>query len=105
MTRNKRVFDAFLARKAARESGDKSFLELVMSHRDFLVQHSVNADDLSECTPEQLQQQLQSEQSSQIAHNVTAGILRKDPDGAIRYTWRGLLFIWVQLLRDFVRLS
>jgi hypothetical protein len=29
---------------------------------------------------------------------------RRSPDGAIRYTWRGLFFIWLQFLRDFVRL-
>lgn len=88
-----------------RESGDKSFMELMESHRDFLARHSVDTDSLTDTDPEKLHVQLQSEQSSQIAHNVTAGILRKDPDGAIRYTWRGLLFIWLQLLRDFVRLS
>ena len=88
-----------------RESGDKSFLELIESHRDFLAEHAVDSETLADMNPEQLQEQLQSEQSRQIAHNVTAGILQKDPDGAIRYTWRGLWYIWVQLLRDFVRLS
>ena len=88
-----------------RESGEKSFLELMESHRLFLASHLVHDEDLDETNPDRLQEQLQGEQSSQIAHNVTAGILRKDPDGAIRYTWRGLWFIWVQLLRDFVRLS
>lgn len=88
-----------------RESGDKSFLELIDSHRFFLAGHGVHDEDLDETDPDRLQDQLQGEQRSQIAHNVTAGILRKDPDGAIRYTWRGLWFIWVQLLRDFVRLS
>ena len=88
-----------------RESGDKSFLELIESHRLFLAGNAVHDEDLDETNPDQLHQQLQGEQSSQIAHNVTAGILRRDPDGAIRYTWRGLWFIWVQLLRDFVRLS
>ena len=88
-----------------RESGDKSFLELMESHRLFLASHLVHDEDLDETNPDRLQEQLQGEQSRQIAHNVTAGILRKDPDGAIRYTWRGLWYIWVQLLRDFVRLS
>jgi hypothetical protein len=88
-----------------RESGEKSFMELMQSHRDFLARHAVLSENLVALRPEELQEQLQCEQSRQIAHNVTAGILRKDADGAIRYTWRGLWFIWVQLLRDFVRLS
>jgi hypothetical protein len=87
------------------QGGDKSFLELLESHRDFLTRNTVSENALEETAPDELAAQLQTEQSRQIAHNVTAGILRKDPDGAIRYTWRGLWFIWIQLLRDFVRLS
>ncbi len=88
-----------------RESGEKSFMELAESHRQFLARNNVKPADLAPLNPEDLHEQLQCEQSRQIAHNVTAGILQKDADGAIRYTWRGLWFIWFQLLRDFVRLS
>jgi phenylpyruvate tautomerase PptA (4-oxalocrotonate tautomerase family) len=88
-----------------RENGDKTFLQLLDSHRAFLEKWGISAQELAASEPEQLAEQLQSEQRAQIAHNVTAGILRKAPDGEIRYTWRGLLFIWLQFLRDFVRLQ
>jgi hypothetical protein len=87
-----------------RESSDKTFLELLDSHRAFLERRGIDPADLQPSEPEQLVEQLQAEQRAQIAHNLTAGILHKSSDGAIRYTWRGLLFIWFQFLRDFVRL-
>lgn len=88
-----------------RESGEKSFLQLLDSHRAFLEKHGVQTTDLRNSEPEQLADQFQSEQRAQIAHNLTSGILQKSEDGAIRYTWRGLFYIWLQLLRDFVRFN
>jgi hypothetical protein len=88
-----------------RENGNKTFIQLLDSHRNFLESNGIDADALQESNPEQLAEQLHAEQRAQIQHNLTTGILMKSPDGAIRYTWRGLLFIWVQLLRDFVRLN
>ena len=87
-----------------RESGDKTFIQLLDSHRACLERNGVRTENLLETKPLELADQLQSEQQAQIAHNVTAGILAKGKDGEIRYTWRGLLFIWLQFLRDFVRL-
>ena len=88
-----------------RESSDKTFIQLLDSHRACLEQNGVSLESLRETNPLELAEQLQSEQRAQIAHNVTAGILVKGEDGAIRYTWRGLLFIWLQFLRDFVKLQ
>jgi hypothetical protein len=88
-----------------RESGDKTFIQLLDSHRACLERNGVRTENLLETNPLELAGQLQSEQQAQIAHNVTAGILAKGKDGEIRYTWRGLLFIWLQFLRDFVRLQ
>ena len=87
-----------------RDSSDKSFIQLLDSHRAFLAHNNVLTEELTETDPAQLAGQFHAEQNAQIAHNLTAGILKKGEDGAIRYTWRGLMFIWFQFLRDFVRL-
>jgi hypothetical protein len=87
-----------------RESSEKTFLQLLDSHRSYLERRRVGPTDLHNSQPEELADQLQAEQRAQIAHNLTTGILHRSKDGAIRYTWRGLFFIWLQLLRDFVRL-
>jgi hypothetical protein len=88
-----------------RDGGDKSFMQLLASHRTFLERNRIATAELDETDPAALARQFEGEQTAQIAHNVTAGILAKGKDGAIRYTWRGLVFIWVQFLRDFVRLQ
>jgi len=88
-----------------RESGNKTFIQLLDSHRAFLVRNGVIQETLHESDPDQLPEQLHAEQRAQIQHNLTAGILAKSADGEIRYTWRGLLYIWFQFLRDFVRLN
>lgn len=86
-----------------RESGDKTFILLLDSHRAFLHRNNVQAEDLEASDPDALAEQLHAEQRAQIQHNLTAGILVKSADGEIRYTWRGLLYIWFQFLREFVR--
>lgn len=88
-----------------REGSEKTFIQLLDSHRAFLEKRGMGAGDLQYSEPEQLAEQLQNEQRAQIAHNLTTGILHRATDGAIRYTWRGLFFIWFQFLRDFVRLN
>jgi hypothetical protein len=65
----------------------------------------VHLDDLAALEPESIQEEIQKDLRAQIAHNLASGVLRKDSAGAVRYSWRGLLFIWLQFLRDLVRFS
>jgi len=85
--------------------GDHSILELVASHREFLLKSGVVADGLSIANPEGMQVSMQQDMEHQIAHNIAVGLLLPVEEGTVRYSWRGLLFIWVQFLRDFVRFS
>ena len=85
--------------------GDHTILEMVASHRDFLAKSDVSLDRLTVSDPEQMQISMQRDMEHQIAHNIAAGLLLPLEEGTVRYTWRGLLFVWVQFLRDFVRFS
>jgi hypothetical protein len=85
--------------------GDKTFLEIHESHRSFLSDHGVTLDDLEPLDPETMQQEIQKDLRSQITHNIAAGVLTQNSEGEIRYSWRGMFFIWTQFLRDLVRLS
>jgi hypothetical protein len=87
-----------------RQSGNMTFTQLLDSHRGFLERNDVFTEELTPSDPAKITEILHAEQSAQIAHNLTAGILVRGKDGAVRYTWRGLMFIWFQFLRDFVRL-
>ena len=85
--------------------GDLSFLEMYESHRDFLRLNGVIVEDLEELDPERIQDEIQRDLRAQITHNIAAGVLKQSASGEIRYSWRGLFFIWLQFLRDLVRLS
>jgi hypothetical protein len=85
--------------------GDQTFLQIYQSHRQFLNENRVRLDDLAELDPEMIQREIQKDQRSQITHNIAAGVLKQDAAGEIRYSWRGMFFIWLQFLRDLVRLS
>jgi len=85
--------------------GERTILELLASHRDFLARKGVGCETLVRCEPETLSQHIRHDLQAQIAHNIDVGLLRPADEGTVRYSWRGLLFLWVQFLRDFVRLS
>ncbi len=84
---------------------DRSFPELYESHCEFLALHAVSADSLEPIDPGQIHAEIQKDLRSQISHNIATGVLRQTASGEVRYSWRGMLFIWVQYLRDLVRLS
>ena len=48
---------------------------------------------------------MQSEMRDQLLHNIHLGVLERDGEKFIRYTRRGMFFLWFQFLRDLVRLS
>lgn len=85
--------------------GDQTFLQMYESHRQFLNENRVRMEDLEELDPETIQQEIQKDLRAQITHNIAAGVLKQNAAGEIRYSWRGMIFIWLQFLRDLVRLS
>jgi len=85
--------------------GDQSFLQIYESHRDFLRRNGVVVEDLEALDPDTMQAEIQKDLRAQIAHNLAVGVLKQDDSGDVRYSWRGLFFIWTQFLRDLVRLS
>jgi hypothetical protein len=85
--------------------GDQTFLQIYESHRHFLTENSVRLEDLEELDADQIQNEIQKDLRAQINHNIAAGVLTRNAAGEIRYSWRGMIFIWFQFLRDLVRLS
>ncbi len=78
---------------------------VLASHRAFLQSRRVAVPQLIAFDPEEIQQTIERDLEAQIAHNVAAGLLLPASEGHVRYSWRGLLFVWVQSLRDLVRHS
>ncbi len=88
-----------------RTAGDIPFSEMLSEHRLFLDRSKVGVDAVRVQTPDQLRQRLESDLHDQILHNLDRGLLVRDGEKNIRYSARGMLFLWVQFLRDLVRLS
>ena len=88
-----------------RVNSDQSFLQLYENHRDFLRRNGVISEDLEPFEHDDLPLAIQKDLRAQIQHNVAVGVLTPAGDGAVRYSWRGLFFIWLQFLRDLVRFS
>ncbi len=91
--------------RVRRLRGDLSFLQLLEDHRHYLREHGIGTESLEELDPAKIQEEIQKDLRTQISHNITAGVLTKNQEGGVSYSWRGLFYLWVQFLRDLVRLS
>jgi hypothetical protein len=85
--------------------GDLTFLQLLESHRQLLQRYGVATDLLEDLDAERMQAEIQKDLQAQVAHNISTGVLTQTQAGEVRYSWRGLLFLWLQFLRDLVRLT
>lgn len=88
-----------------RVSGEKSVAELIAIHAVFLNRNKVLPGDLSPGGGKNLRGEIQSELREQLDHNLACGLLKRDGSEMIRYSVRGMFFLWFQFLRDFVRFT
>jgi len=91
--------------KVQRLQGEILFSEMVATHREFLLGKGLTPEGMaSQCT-QTMCEEIRRSVEQQINHNIEAGLLLRDPDNFIRYSVRGMFFLWFQFLRDLVRLS
>jgi hypothetical protein len=88
-----------------RAPGETDFQQMLSDHRHFLDREHVAVDAIVPQSPESLGAQMESDMRRQIDHNLRCGVLKRDNANTIRYSARGLLFLWFQFLRDLIRLS
>ena len=81
----------------------ESFEEMIASHEAFLAGLGVGAHMIVEQNPETLASAIQSDLSVQIDHNLSAGVIVRTDAEHFRYSWRGCLFLWLQVVKDMVR--
>jgi hypothetical protein len=81
-----------------------SFNSICGAHQNLLSQNRISADSIPKVDPPKIQLLLQQDLTAQIRHNVRAGLLACVDDQSVRYTWRGMLYLWFRFLWDFVRL-
>jgi hypothetical protein len=81
----------------------ESFEDLLEAHRAFLQEASIALEQLAEQDAEQLAEGLAADMQQQIQHNVRVGVLEPAGDDVLRYTWRGCWFLWLQVVKDMLR--
>jgi hypothetical protein len=81
-----------------------SFEAMAKAHRELLSKHGVSEEKVLKLEANQIQELLQQDLTAQITHNVRAGLLAQVGEQQVRYTWRGMFYLWLRFLLDFVRL-
>ena len=51
-----------------------------------------------------IQLEVENDLRDQIAHNIRKGVLKSTASGEVKYSWRGMIYLWCQFLLDLVRL-
>jgi len=74
------------------------------AHRSLLARNDITDDTILKLDPKQIQALLQEDLTAQITHNVRAGLLEPVGERRVRYTWRGMFYLWFRFLWDFARL-
>ena len=87
-----------------RQRPDQSFWQLYQSHRQFLRDNDVDLATLEPMDEERIEHEIEKDLREQIAHNVSAGILKNASEKDVKYSWRGMFYLWCQFLLDLVRL-
>lgn len=94
-----------------------SFAQLLAAHRSYLQTLVVDSGDLLEIDLDAdsaeekgralIEAQMEEDTRRQIEHNLDSGLIARTvgDDNTFRYSWRGLLFLWGQFVKDMVKLS
>jgi hypothetical protein len=85
-----------------RQRPDQSFWQLYQSHREFLRENTVDPATVDPMDEERIQLEIENDLRDQIAHNIDKGVLKETIDGEVKYSWRGMLYLWCQFLIDLV---
>ena len=87
-----------------RQRPDRSFWQLYQSHREFLNRNGVNPAEIDALDEDQIQTEMEKDLRDQIEHNIHKGVLKQTAAGEVKYSWRGMIYLWCQFLVDLVRL-
>ncbi len=88
-----------------RVPGEGNFDSLTSGHAGFLQESGLSREGLLPVDPETVRAAVQRDMETQMQHNLHEGLLRPADEGHGRYSWRGMLYLWWQFLRDIFRFS
>lgn len=83
----------------------ESFAEIFSEHQTWVSGLGFLPADFRYDAPEELPRLIEQESGRQIRHNLEAGLVRlAETAETVRYSWRGLWFLYFQLVKDVVKL-
>lgn len=83
-----------------------SFTALLEVHRYWMDALAFVPEDFVAEDPAQLTTLIEQETGRQIKHNLDSGLIKPgETNGTFRYSWRGLFYLYCQLVKDMVRMS
>ncbi len=80
-----------------------SFSDLLERHEYFLHAEGIRSEDLALQDTEYLHAYIERDMSVLIDHNITAGVIEPTGNGEFRYSWRGCIFLYWQVVKDMLR--
>lgn len=87
-----------------RQRPDQSFWQLYQSHKEYLQLNQVETSLIDSMDEDRIQEEIENDLRSQIAHNIEKGVLKAANESEVKYSWRGMVYLWCQFLLDLVRL-
>jgi hypothetical protein len=69
-----------------------------------LARKKLTTNDLLIPDPDHVVDEIEKEMRQQIQHNEKCGLIKFTDDGRFRYSTRGLFFLWIQSMKDMIRL-
>ena len=91
--------------RVQRVRSDLSIEQICEAHRSMLSKAHLDTVDVQPLVPDQMRDLLEQDLKDQIEHNVRTGLLAPAGNREVRYTWRGMLYLWSRFLLDFVRMT
>ncbi|MEP7078735.1 MAG: hypothetical protein ABI795_06860, partial [Chthoniobacterales bacterium] len=86
-----------------RQRPDQSFWQLYQSHKEFLRHNIVETSVIDPMDEDRIQAEIEKDLRDQIEHNIQKGVLTPAAEGEVKYSWRGMIYLWCQFLLDLVR--
>lgn len=80
-----------------------SFADLLERHEIFLMREGIRLEDLALQDTEYLHAYIERDMSVQIDHNINTGVIEPTGNGEFRYSWRGCIFLYWQVVKDMLR--
>ena len=80
------------------------FEAIAKDHVRHLAKLGITENELLMPDPDEILERVEAEMRRQIDHNVDCGLIEMTGDGHFKYSAKGLFFLWIQSVKDMIRL-